>query len=474
MENLQSQSDYVIYASRCGAKLDSDVIRGGGTDDTAALQAALDRAPQLGRLKLVMDGAALIRGLKVHSNTTIECLTPACGFFLAAQSNCAVLRNANKDMAVIRDRNITLLGGTYNQNCPQQAHHIQVKESRLEVPEGIGEAWVIAFEFYGVENVLLRDVTIRNQRTFALLMANWRRVCMENIYIDLPDRMHAENQDGLHFWGPGQFLTLRNIQGRSGDDFIALSPDEHDYKSSITDVLIDGVHFDDADQGIRILSRKFGRLDRTIIRNVTGTYRSFGVVMSPFFDEGIGNVGNIVFDTIDLRCREPNYDWTTPHYFRLHGNAESVTLRNIYHHLPFDNRPVLEVGWPPYDGSGTPELTHIGSLLVDGLHIYESETHTTDASYIKIMGQVDHMAVRNVDIVRPKAAPGKGSLIETVEGADIGTLLLNGVSASRMHSLLSHRAGGIGTLQTANIFASEMAGPVIEQAGGNIGTTQPE
>ena len=50
----------IIYASRCGAALDSNVSTGGGTDDTLALQAALDTADDKGHLRLVLDWAALI------------------------------------------------------------------------------------------------------------------------------------------------------------------------------------------------------------------------------------------------------------------------------------------------------------------------------------------------------------------------------------------------------------------------------
>ena len=64
----------IIIASEAGAKLNSDVTKGGGTDETALIQSILDRAPQLGTLKLIVDGPILVTGLKVHSNTTIECL----------------------------------------------------------------------------------------------------------------------------------------------------------------------------------------------------------------------------------------------------------------------------------------------------------------------------------------------------------------------------------------------------------------
>ena len=97
----------VIYASSV-AKLDSNVYDGGGTDDTEALQALLDRAPELGHLHVVMDGAALITGLKIRSNTTIECLNRDCGFFLADGSDCSVVENADRDYFERRTRNVAL------------------------------------------------------------------------------------------------------------------------------------------------------------------------------------------------------------------------------------------------------------------------------------------------------------------------------------------------------------------------------
>jgi len=73
----------VIYASQTDAKLDSNVLTGGGTDDTLILQKVLDLALEYGGIHLIMDGAALITGLVLHSNTTIECLNKECGFYLA-------------------------------------------------------------------------------------------------------------------------------------------------------------------------------------------------------------------------------------------------------------------------------------------------------------------------------------------------------------------------------------------------------
>jgi len=465
-----STSRHIFYASRIGAKLDSNVHTGGGTDDTVLLQSILDKAPTLGNLHFIIDGASLIKGLKIHSNTTLECLNPSCGFFLAAQSNCPVLKNANPSMNGERkDKNIALIGGTYNHNCKEQIHHY-TDENQVSLVFG-KEVLVVAMQFCGVENFTMRDVTIRNQRTWALIMANWFRVNIENVSIDLPDHMIGQNQDGLHFWGPGQFLSIKNIQGQTGDDFICLAPDENDHVSSITDCIIDGVFLNNCDDGIRLLSADKGRLDRVVIKNVTGTYRSFGFYIHPWFSGKNGNIGNIIFDTIDLRQTKNIYDYTTPFLFRLGGKIESLTLRNIYHHQPADNRPILDIGWPRPDDSPKPREryeTIVNSLLIDGLHIFESDDRSADAAYINVLGRVDNMVIREVEIIRDNTVPQKGSLIQTTIFADIKKLFMNNISVNRMNSLISHKNGNIGEIQINNVMASEMGEALIVTEKENI------
>ena len=431
-----------FYASQSGAALDSDVYKGGGTDDTAVLQAILDQAPRLGRLHLVLDGAALIsKSLRIHSNTTIECPDKSCGLFLADGSDCSVLRNANCDKDTIHDRNITILGGVYNNNSPGQVH----TRMDRDLEPGISNC-VFGMMFYGVENFLMRDVTIANQRTWALFMVNWKHVTMENIHIDRRERADHQNQDGLHFWGPGRFLTLKNIRGNSGDDFIALTPDEHDGKSSIEDVLIQGVHFEDVDQGIRLLSRGEGKLDRVIIRDVTGTYRSFGFGINPWHDgagkpwggkQG-GTYGNIVFDTIDVRPMKNNYTYCQPFLFKLGGNIESMTFKNIYQHTPeFNHRMFIIGGGYTGDYPEIPEQpTHINRLIIDGLYIDERCEQGIQDAYFLIRSKVDLLSIKDV-ILRRRVGDDtkKGSLIR-MEGGTLGELRLIDISADCLETIV--------------------------------------
>lgn len=415
--------------------LDSNVSTGGGTDATAVLQAALDEALTAGGVHLLMDGAALISTLRVHSNTTIECLTPDCGFFQMPGTNRSLLTNADWAPYAPKNRHISLIGGTYNQDCRNQLHDVQDDGDQLNgYPRDTvmnGRRWVMGLEFYGVENLLIRDVILRDFRTFALTVGGFRGVTIENVWLDLPGRLQAQNQDGFHFWGPGRFLNVRGVGGRVGDDFMNIGPDERDDVSSITDVLVDGVFLDDADQAIRLLSHGTGRLDRVTIRNVTGTYRSFGFYINCWMPgERFGNFGNLLFENIDLRQTAPNYTYRPPFLFSVGGNMESLTVRNLRHHLPSDARALMEIGLPFFDRrSRFPKETRpcIRHMLIDGLTILEEGEAAREASYIQIFGEVTHLVLRDVTVLREPGEPQGGCLLSFQEAGHVQMLCLSDV-----------------------------------------------
>jgi hypothetical protein len=407
-----SADSRVVIASEVGAKLDSDVNKGGGTDDTALIQSILDRAPKLRSLKLVVDGAILVRGLKVHSNTTIECLNRACGFFLADNSNLPLIANATPQPEGRADRNLSFLGGTYNGNAGQQ-------DKKFHPDFG----WLGAFALHGVEQVLMRDVSITNSRNFFVYLTNWRRVVFENIYINLDDSLKPSNQDGIHVQGPGEFLSIRNLQGKAFDDMVALNNDDlqGDWNSEgkfvraktgnfgkyagigpVSDVDIDGVQAVDCAQVIRILSRA-SRLDRVSIRNVKGTYRDFGVWITPYFREG-GNIGRLEFENIDLRPVAPRaYRYVPPFIFWIAGKMEQVTLKNISSHGPIDDRPLV---WIQPDAK-------IDRLLIDGMNVHDPRKEIGRAPLIRADGRIALLQVREIVVQRPQAQAPAGSLIAT-------------------------------------------------------------
>lgn len=414
-----------VYASEY-ACLDSNVKTGGGTDDTAAIQQLLDEALKQ-PLHLVMDGAALVGGLTFHSNTTIECLNQSCGFYLKDNSTVPLLQNSNPDFYVINTENVNLYGGTYNFNCLHQEHHGQPEDHEFDKMsiEDFAYYWTFGFRIYGIKNLVIRDVTTVDQRTFTMMVANFENVTMNNIDIQLPNILFGQNQDGLHFWGPGKYLTLTNIKGTSGDDIIALAPDEGDGQSDITDVLIDGLMLREADQAIRLLSRCNGRLDRVVIRNVFGEFKSFGFFINPWFcdDKIKGNIGNVTFENIDLVQKNHKYTYSSPLLFRLGGVIERLILKNIRFSSPTDSAVFMQIGGPYSSESNTDtrQTSKIGTVLIDGLEIINDGIPSRG---IEVKCPIENLIVKDAFL----NSFHESSFIQMFKGGKIGHLSLDGIS----------------------------------------------
>ncbi|MEI6578897.1 MAG: hypothetical protein WCN92_05470 [Eubacteriales bacterium] len=435
-------SKITYIASDC-AVLDSNVKTGGGTDDTEALQKLLDKALEH-PLHLVMDGAALVGGLVFHSNTTIECLNQSCGFYLKDNSTVPLLQNSNQDFYEIKTENVNLYGGTYNFNCLHQEHHGKPTDHEFDENsiEDFMNYWTFGFRIYGIRNLVIRDVTTVDQRTFTMMVANFENVTMDNIDIQLPNILFGQNQDGLHFWGPGRFLTLTNIKGTSGDDIIALAPDEGDCKSDITDVLINGLMLKEADQAIRLLSRYKGRLDRVVIRNVSGEFKSFGFYINPWFhdDKIEGNIGNITFENIDLTQKNHKYTYSSPLLFRLGGKIERMTLKNIRFSSPDDNAVFMQLGGPysSEDRADTRYTSSIGTVLIDGLEILKNKNGNQTRG-IEVKCPVENLIVRDAFLNNFD----DNAFLTVFEKGEIEHLSIDGVLIADKDNLVSDAVGKI-------------------------------
>lgn len=457
-----------VYASDY-LKLDSDVYGGGGTDETEIVQAILDKALEWGSVTLVMDGAALVSRLYLHSNTTIQCLNKSCGFFQKAGTCNAMVQNSTFSITDITTENINLLGGTYNFNGPNQGRYDVDPGSLPNYGYWVGEPnfrlegalysqahFCHGMKFFGVRNVVLRDLCLADQAVYALSFTCWEHVVVENVYVNLVHNEYAHNQDGMHFYGPGHDLCIRNVGGNSGDDFLAIAPDENDCVSSITDVTIDGVYLDNADQGIRMLCRGTGKLDRVFVRNVHGTYKSFGFYINPWFGahmgESEGNFGSMTFENIHLEQTWHKYSaYNEPVLFSVGGRIESLTLRNIASVNANDTRPLIEIG----DFKAHPDDPHsfvdIACLTVDGMQIINRQGTQEHTDYITVDGKVDNLIVRDVTVDRA-GNETDDHLVLLKAGAQVGKLVLSRVLASGIGEVLATEEGG----SAEKIFQSDI------------------
>ncbi|NLF84696.1 MAG: hypothetical protein GX571_01135 [Lentisphaerae bacterium] len=420
-----------IRASETGARLDSDVHQGGGSDDTKVLQQALDRAGVGRPLELIMDGAALVRGLRLHSDTTIRCLDRACGFYLADGANEPVVRNATYATGEIVEHDIRLLGGTYNGNCPHQEH------SQPDHTPLTGMA------FLGVRDLAIRDVAMLNARTYGILLANWYRVDLEDILFETEPYLMYQNQDGVHVNGPGRFLTARNIQGGSEDDFFALNADDgargkmsefHDEgpwinEGDITDVYVDGLIWHDSIQGVRMLSRE-ARIDRVVIRNVVGVNSDFGFLIETFDhcarERGKGNYGHVLIENVDVRQPAPRKRECGYRMMTVSARLESLELRNVHLHDATDDRPLVEIR----------KLSNIRQLSVNGMSVYQGAADGGPRQDVIVVdGHVASLSIRDVDVF--EEGPNGGAILHLRDGASVDRLLLDSCNLPEGKRLLA-------------------------------------
>lgn len=317
---------HIVIASAAGAKLDSDILAGSGTDDTAVLQSQLDLA-MTGPLVLVIDGVALVSGLTIHRNTHLAFL-PGCGLYLKDNSNRAAIRNANLSLSGMIDSDIAIVGGVINGN---RAHQAQ-RDAAGYLNTGL--------QLFGINNLRLRNVTVRNARNFATHIANVTRLAINNYTSILggPSTPY-DMTDGLHLNGPLSLATINGLTLEANDDCLALNAnDGPNFHGSITDVSISNVTVSGV-SGIRLLSIT-DLVDRIAISNVTGSLadRAIYITKNDGVQSGSGNFGKIAMNNLNLDMTAST--GATAAVVILDGNANIIAIDDVSV-KSVDSRPLL-------------------------------------------------------------------------------------------------------------------------------------
>lgn len=223
-----------LFTSQSGAVDDADISLGStsfGTDSKIALQNMLDVA-QTRPIIVVWDGKYSVSGaLKIYSDTKIIGM-PGCGVILRDHSNSVVFRNANfrNPSQDIVDKNIIIEGVIVNGNGyntgPTGSDVFDTENSGSATNGSAQTKRNPIIEFIGVENFILRDISLLGGRYWATHLCRIERGILDNIEVDFGDSSTRDsgNYDGIHFKGGINNVTLRKIRLRNcKDDNIALN-----------------------------------------------------------------------------------------------------------------------------------------------------------------------------------------------------------------------------------------------------------
>lgn len=343
----------VIYASKSGCALNSNISTGGGTNDTTAIQNALNALSSAGGGTWVQDGVSLITGIAVPSNIAIVGAYKGCGFYLANGSNATPIHNVHRNMDTGGDH----ITPTNIQDFNIRIENIIVNANQANNTNDPND-WTCGIDFNGIDGLILRDCEVRESIKFAFRVTNFQNVLAENLkaYWATPQ----VNDDGFHMNGPGKNIIVRNLWHNGDDDAVGINTDEtylaggtsvYVTYGGISDVLIDGVYCNDSNQGVRVLNQVY-RSERITIKNVYGTIGSYAVNAQITFNQGAGNVGCLTIEDINVGIRsagshygntnaEPVPYWNV---VCVDLKADELIINNVTSEEVKDGRPILYAG----------------------------------------------------------------------------------------------------------------------------------
>ena len=427
-------SGRVVYASKNGCALNSNLQTGGGTDDTTALQTLITAANAAGGGTVVVDGVALVSTLQLGSGVTLTGLGSNTGLFQVAGTSAPLIRNSNivSGPTAPTDSNITVRDIYLNGNRDGAGFHGNATRQR----DAAGK-YLPCVQMFGVSGLTVENVTVKDPPCFNFWLCNADHFKFSNIKFVNSSPASNYNNDGIHLNGYCTYGYITNIRGQTNDDFIALNADDSYFTGSsfdfgqgatgatigpINNIVVDGMFMEGGISGLRIAST-VSRIDQILIRNLSGTCQTQVILVDNMpslsgSGSGAGNVGSVSIDGINTVVNFSN-GFITPYYIDIRGNIENLTIRNL--NRQNSTVPVGQTAYPTlWQESGT-----IQQLNISDLFLRDSDSTHDPTSHVKLNGTVTNLNLNGVSWLQTYA--GTGFLLDGT--GTLSNLVLSNVNA---------------------------------------------
>lgn len=171
-------------------------------DNTDIIQKCLDMK---GHIKISKPGTYFVRGLKIDSDTTFECLE---GVTIKLIENTRNYVLTNKDY-INRNKNIKLIGGIYDNNS-ENGNDANGAYSDISKYCGFG------IHLENIQNLEIKNVKGMNSSKYSISICKAENVRVENISFDT-------FSDGIHFQPPLRNCVVDTVTGSTGDDMVSFT-----------------------------------------------------------------------------------------------------------------------------------------------------------------------------------------------------------------------------------------------------------
>ncbi len=304
---------------------------GAPTDDTALLNAFLATASATHPVILMIDGAALITGLRLSAAgyTTIQGTGDTTGFFLAHGSNNDGIHN--RPPGYVNDPGPPA--------PPRIAQQVTLQNFRLNGNRGDGHSgnstngdthgspWLFGINLMDMEQVTLDQVNVVHASTYGIRLSNVGHAVLTRCRVSafLPtETVGPNNTDGIHINGPSNDIAISGCYFRTGDDAIALNAPEG-HGGNIERVTATDCVFDQCQLVMRIYSGSRGGILVTDVAasGFTGTSN----VATFFF--GAAEGGELTTPDALQNILFHNCQVSSPLLAFVQDNARDITFRDV-------------------------------------------------------------------------------------------------------------------------------------------------
>jgi len=466
-----------IRASEIGCALDCNLNNGrnkyqGGaaTDDGPRINAAMAGATAANPITLIIDGSALISGLFLPADGywSIAGLGCGTGFFIKTGTNNDGIHNGPPDAAIPsnpgppappRGMNVSLSNFTVNGN-KGNGHD---GDSTTGSPLGA----VASADYYGInlmnlDNIAIENVVVVNAPAFAIRLSNVGNITVSGCVIWGSD----PGNDGLHFDGPANDISISDCTFMTGDDSIALNCPEG-YTGNISRVTVTNCTFNSWSL-MRLYTFLGGNstqfaIDTVSVSNCNGTLAEAAFLIGLTNGSSLNSVTGLTVSDCNL---------TAPTVLALAQNFGAIVLKNVAF-----TPSLAQVVWVPYKGNlvsafvrPSPlynQLTSVGSSLTfDNCVIARN-------SNIKVAGVIleNNSSIANV-VFNGFGLQDKGSYsalpeLLNVDSQSIGQLVIDSVDTANIKApVAAGQFASVGSVSGTGVLATGWEFPDAVMANG--------